>query len=328
MKYLVIDVAAEHGGALSILKQFVARFKNDVENEYTVLVSTPDFEDFDNVKFVKVPWVKKSKLHRIYFDSFFVKKLVKRYKPDVLFSLQNKGFKVRNLRQEVYFHNALFICEKRFSFKESRSLWVYQNVISKMTKKSLKYADKIIVQAEWIKRGLADKWNIDKGKIFVDRPDINPIFKTVSDNADKVPKTLFYPANFSSYKNHGILIRACAQLWEEKGRDAFSLILTGRAENFPASLKAVIDGKNYPISFVGALSPEEMKSMYEKSILVFPSYIETVGLPLVEAKELSRPIIAADCEYAHESIGEYDKALYFPPFDKDALISHIKSIVI
>ena len=326
MKYLVIDVAAQHGGALSILKQFIARFKNDSENEYTVLVSTPDFEDSENVKFVKVPWVKRSKLHRIYFDSFFVKKLIKKYKPDVLFSLQNKGFKVRNLRQEVYFHNALFICEKRFSFKESRSLWVYQNVISKMTKKSLKYADKIIVQAEWIRRGLADKWNIDKGNIFVERPDINPIFKTVSDNADKVPKTLFYPANFSSYKNHGVLIRACAQLWDEMGRDAFSLTLTGKEENFPESLKALIAGKNYPISFVGALSPEEMKAMYEKSILVFPSYIETVGLPLVEARALLRPIIVADCEYAHESIGEYDRVSYFYPFDLESLKTQIKSV--
>jgi len=328
MKYLVIDVAAQHGGALSILKQFVARFKNDSENEYTVLVSTPDFEDSENVKFVKVPWVKRSKLHRIYFDSFFVKKLVKKYKPDVLFSLQNKGFKVRNLRQEVYFHNALFICEKRFSFKESRSLWVYQNVISKMTRKSLKYADKIIVQAEWIKRGLAEKWKIEKEKVFVDRPNVNPIFKVLSKDADESPKNLFFPANFSMYKNHRTLINACAELWKEQGTEAFSLTMTGKEENFPASLKAVIDGNNYPISFAGALSPEEMKAMYEKSILVFPSYIETVGLPLVEAKELSRPIIAADCEYAHESVGEYDKVLYFSPFDKDALISLIKKVLI
>ncbi len=326
MKYLVIDVAAEHGGALSILKQFISKFKEDKENEYTVLVSLLDFEDTDNVKFVKMPWVKKSKLHRMYFDRLFIKKLVKRYKPDVLLSLQNKGFRIKNLRQEIYFHNALFICEKRFSLKESRSLWVYQNVISKMTRKSLKYADKIIVQADWIRRGLADKWNIDKEKIFVERPDINPIFKTVSNNADEDSKNLFYPANFSSYKNHAVLIRACTQLWDELGNDAFSLTLTGTEEKFPISLKSLIASKNYPICFVGALSPEEMKAMYEKSILVFPSYIETVGLPLVEARTLLRHIIAADCEYAHESIGEYDRASYFHPFDVDALKAQIESV--
>lgn len=325
MKYLVIDVAAEHGGALSILKQFVEKFKNDTENEYIVYVSNLDFEDTKNVKFVKTPWVKKSKLHRIYFDSVFVKKLIKKHSPDRLFSLQNKGFKTRKIKQDVYFHNALFICEKRFSFKESRTLWLYQNVISRMTKKSLKYADKVFVQAEWIKNGLANKWNVAENKIFVDRPDVNPIFKEPAENAVQNPKTLFYPASFTSYKNHDVLIKACAELWEEKGKELFSLILTGKEDSFPSHLKTIIENKNYPISFVGALSAEKMKETYEKSILVFPSYIETVGLPLVEARSLGRPIIAADCEYAHESVGEYDKVSYFGPFDGELLKEKIKN---
>ena len=328
MKYLVIDVAAEHGGALSILKQFISKFREDKENEYTVIVNSLDFENADNIRFVKIPWVKKSRLHRIYFDSFYVKRLIKEYKPDVLFSLQNKGFKVRNLRQEIYFHNALFICEKRFSIKESRKLWIYQNVISALTKRTLKYADKIIVQAEWIKRGLASKWKIDEGKICVERPNINPIFENSTENAVQHPKALFYPANFASYKNHTTLIKACAELWEENGNDSFSLVLTGTEEKLPMTIKSQISGKNYPISFVGALSQEEMKCTYEKTALVFPSYIETVGLPLVEAKGLMRPIIAADCEYAHESVGEYEKVVYFHPFDSETLKLHIERTII
>lgn len=326
MKILVIDVAAEHGGALSILKHFISKFKKDTENEYVICVSSLDFEDTDNVKFVKIPWVKRSKLHRMYFDSFYIKKLVKRYNPDRIFSLQNKGFKVRKTEQHVYFHNALFICEKRFSLKESKSLWIYQNIISRMTKKSLKYADKIFVQADWIKRGLADKWEIDSEKIFVDRPDVNQIFKSPTNSAVQNPNTLFYPANYSSYKNHKTLLKACAELWNEKGNNAFSLILTGRKEQLSESLRNMIADKNYPIFFVGALSAEEMKETYEKSILVFPSYIETVGLPLVEARSLCRPIIAADCEYARESIGEYPKAFYFSPLDVKALKELISAV--
>ncbi len=319
MKYLVVDVAAEHGGALSVLNQFVRKFKSDTENEYIVYVSNLDFEDTENVKFFKAPWVKRSKIHRMYFDSFFVKKLIKMHSPDRLFSLQNKGFKVKNLKQDVYFHNALFICEKRFSFKESRKLWMYQNIISKMTRKSLTFADRVFVQAEWIKSSLANKWKIEESKIFVDRPDINTIFKEPSADASKNPRSLFFPANYSAYKNHRTLFCACAELWEERGKDTFSLLLTGKKDNVPTSLKAIFENRNYPIEFLGSLSAEEMKATYEKSILVFPSYIETVGLPLVEARCLSRPIIAADCEYARESVGEYDKVSYFSPFDVESL---------
>lgn len=327
MKFLVIDVAAEHSGALSILNQFISRFKNDINNKYIVYVSNLDLEDSDNVKFVKAPWVKRSRLHRLYFDSSFVKKIIKKHKPDVVFSLQNKAFKVKGVAQHVYFHNALFICEKRFSIAESRNLWVYQNIIGKMTRKSLKYADKIVVQAEWIKNELCSKWKLRKEKIFVERPDINPIYETATPITAIESKTLFYPANFSSYKNHEILIKACAELWEERGTKSFSLVLSGNECNMPTSLKSLIEGKGYPISFTGILTPEQMKATYSRSILVFPSYIETVGLPLLEAKALGCHIIAADCEYAREGVGVYDKVSYFPPFDRKTLVSLIREAV-
>lgn len=39
MKYLVIDVAAESGGALTVFEQFIKEFKLDKNNEYYVAVS-------------------------------------------------------------------------------------------------------------------------------------------------------------------------------------------------------------------------------------------------------------------------------------------------
>lgn len=328
MKILVIDVAAEHGGALSILKDFIARFKADAENEYVVCVSTLDFEDAENVKFIKTPWVKKSKLHRLYFDFLYLKRLLKVHKPDKVFSLQNKGFKTKKIPQDVYFHNALFICEKRFSFRESKALWLYQNPISLLTRKSLKYASRIFVQAEWIKSRLSEKWHISAEKIVVDRPAVHPIFFDSAERAEPATTpALFYPANYSAYKNHRVLFAACAALWDELGANSFSLLLSGTWDALPDSLKFFLDGKEYPVTFLGRLSLQEMRDTYLRSVLVFPSYIETVGLPLVEARTLSRPIIAADCEYARESIGQYENATYFPPFDPEALKQEICRVV-
>ena len=53
MKILVIDVAAEHGGALTVLNQFIYEFKSDKANSYVVVVGRLDYEDCDNIHFVK-----------------------------------------------------------------------------------------------------------------------------------------------------------------------------------------------------------------------------------------------------------------------------------
>ena len=98
-----------------------------------------------------------------------------------------------------------------------------------------------------------------------------------------------------------------------------SLLLTGDEDKFPVSLMEKVRAHRLPVSFLGRLTPEEMKAVYSRSVLVFPSYLETVGLPLLEAKALSRPIIAADLEYARESVGDYDKVHYFSALDPDAL---------
>ena len=39
MKILVYDVAAENGGAISILKQYYNKFSQDTENEYVFVLS-------------------------------------------------------------------------------------------------------------------------------------------------------------------------------------------------------------------------------------------------------------------------------------------------
>lgn len=325
MKILVIDVAADRGGALSILKGFVEKFKSDKENEYTVVVGTPELSGSDNVRIVRLPWVKSSRPRRLYFDTFLIKRLIKKYSPDRVFSLQNKGFNTRGVPEDVYFHNALFICEKRFKFSESRKLWLYQHPIAKMTRKTLRRADRIFVQAEWIKRALSEKWDIEKERIFVERPEVCPVFLTEGVPSEE-PLSLFYPAAFSSYKNHKTLIDALVLL-SKKGAKLPSLLLTGDEDKFPVSLMEKVRAHQLPVSFLGRLTPEEMKAVYSRSVLVFPSYLETVGLPLLEAKALSRPIIAADLEYARESVGDYDEVRRFSALDPEALAVAIEEVL-
>lgn len=321
MRVLVVDVAAQYGGALSVLNDYLKIFSNDTNTEYFVVVGTLNYDDRQNIHFIKAPFVKKSAFHRLYFDNIFIKKLIRQITPDYILSLQNKALSVRKLPQEVLFHNALFISEKRYRFAESRMLWVYQNVISRLVKNSLKKKQirKIYVQAEWIKCVLSEKWKIDRKIIEVKKPTISWENIDCSERKD-IPGALFYPANGASYKNHITLLKACTEIWDEKGLDCgLTLYLTGHADSLSAQCKELLDRKEYPVVFVGRLTKQEMAEMYKKTALVFPSYIETVGLPIPEAKSFGCQIIVADCAYSRDAVGEYERVRYFNAFDEDKL---------
>ena len=327
MNVLVIDVAAQIGGAVTILEQFIEEFSQDKNNDFFVVLSALDYNDRDNIKFLKYKWVKKSYIHRLFFDYIYIRRIVRSIKPGYILSLQNATVSVKGVRQEVYFHNALPISEKRYSIFESKKMWFYQNVIGAIVKKSLKRASVIYVQANWIKKKLTQNWAIEESKISVKRPYVNiqaiPRKATAKGVDPENGIVFFYPANSAVYKNHENLFRACAQLWDNDTLN-FSLVLTGDLNRLNEKCKTILQGKSYPVKFVGRLNKDQMREYYISTTLVFPSYIETVGLPLIEAKSYGAQILASDCEYAHESIGKYDAVTYFDPFDVTSIKEAIR----
>src|SRR5690554_4597275 len=151
-KIIVFNVPAVSGGALTILNKYYEEAINDTKNEYVFVVSTPKLGETKNVRVLNYPWVKKSWFHRLWFDMFIAKKIVKKENPDEIMSLQNTYIKnKKNLFQTIYMHQPLPYTDIKFSLFKEPKLWVYRNVIGKIINKSLKKVDKIIVQTNWVK---------------------------------------------------------------------------------------------------------------------------------------------------------------------------------
>ena len=72
-----------------------------------------------------------------------------------------------------------------------------------------------------------------------------------------------------------------------------------------------------------SLEREEMENEYQGGTLIFPSYIETVGLPLLEARSCNTMVLASDTPFAHECLAGYHKARFFPPFEAYELAEKI-----
>ena len=67
--------------------------------------------------------------------------------------------------------------------------------------------------------------------------------------------------------------------------------------------------------------------MYDRCTLLFPSYIETFGLPLAEAAQSGNPILAADTPFAHEILAEYGNAYFFQPSDCGRLAELMQDVL-
>lgn len=326
MIILVIDVAAEFGGALTILDQFLSDYEKQLDNEYYVVLSKPEYTDRANLHFIRLDWVKKSYLHRLYFDNFYIRRIIKLVCPDRIVSLQNKCVSSRGIAQDVYFQSILPLADYKFGIKEARNLWIYQNIIGPIYRRSLKKADTIIVQADWIKQKLSGSWSIDSNRILVKRPSVSDEYKLIKRDDSKI--AFFYPANGSVYKNHERVLNALKKIWDDKSeKEMPELFLTCNPESLSQKCHDIISEDKYPITFTGYLGKEQMKAMYSRSAIIFPSFIETVGLPLLEAREAGCDILSADCEYAHETIGDYDRVLYFDPFDENSITYIVREYI-
>ncbi len=317
MKYLVIDVAAESYGAMSVLKDFYSYASKDTDNEWVFLLSGPYLEEQKHIQICVDTRPKKNWLYRFWWEFTEVRKFVKKHKPDRIISLQNIiAFGCRNYPQMLYMHMPLpFQKVKKFSFfkKNERTMAIYQYIIGKLIIYSIKHANTVIVQGEWLKNSIKEKCKtINDIMVF-------PTEITFPENLSSVDyvdgntvncKSFCYPVAPSIFKNHECIFEAAKNLID-KGYSDFKIYLTcEKKESYP-------DLKQF--EYLGKVSREKVFELLKTSVLLFPSYIETFGLPLLEARAVGAVEFASDCPFSHEILDDYPNAYFFNPFVPDEL---------
>lgn len=325
MKIMVFDVPAENGGALTILNQYYDNAIKDKENEWIFVLSTPQLSEHSNVKILNFPWVKKSWFHRLYFDKVVANKIVKSHNVDEILSLQNVIVRSANIKQTLYLHQPLPFVKKKYKIYENFIFWTYQNLIGKMIFKSIKRADNIIVQTKWMKEAVIKKVKINGDKITLKEPKLNINVESEYKESNRNEKLFFYPAGSSLYKNHRVIIEAC-RIINNKSIKNYKVVFTlyGDENKNIKNLYDIAKKENLPIAFIGKINIDEVCRYYSKSILLFPSYIETYGLPMLEAKMHLSPIIASDCAFSHEILDGYEKADFFDPYNSHQLSEYME----
>ncbi len=319
MRFIVIDIAASSGGAMTILKGFYNYIKANSEHEWIFLLSDNYIEETDNIKVWVYAKQKQSRFRRLLFDFFTGRNVIRKSGADAIVNFQNTRICGSKVPQIIYQDQPIpFQKAKSFSFfkKDERDMAVYQYLIGAMVKAATKKSQSVVVQTEWMRNAVIKQCRVPEENVYLIPPaiDLPEIFYRESETAQYDQRNFFYPASDAVYKNHECIYKACKLLEEE---------------NISIKMSVTIKGsQSSNIEFLGAIPYEDVIRKYKASTLVFPSYIETYGLPLAEARRLNCIVLAADTEFSRELLNNYNNAYFFNYEKPDELAALMKKVAL
>lgn len=110
-----------------------------------------------------------------------------------------------------------------------------------------------------------------------------------------------YVSDGSSHKNHRNLFAAWRLLAEQGIRPSLALTLHPERDRALREQVRKLSYEGLRIDDLGLLRHSEVLALYRRArALIFPSYAESFGVPLVEATDAGLPILAPELDYVHD----------------------------
>lgn len=320
------------GGPLTIYKDCLRCVeKYFLENyEIVALVHNRElFSEFDSrIKFIEFMDSKKSYLKRFYYEYFYFKRLSKKLKPYLWFSLHDMTPNVVADKRAVYCHNSIIFYDmKRKDMINEFKMFMFSRFYKYVYKINIKKNNFVVVQQDWIRKRFKKIFKIKN--VVVAHPNVviddsNNNYK----NTKIVKNSFLYPSFPRIFKNFEVICKA-VEILENKNIENFKVYLTiDGNENIYS--KEIVEkyGRLKCIEFIGLQTRENLMKYYSKiETVIFPSKLETWGLPISEAKAFGKNIILADLEYAHETLGTYEKVMFFWPDDAEKLAEKMEMLI-
>ncbi|MBB6485562.1 glycosyltransferase [Rhizobium lusitanum] len=163
-------------------------------------------------------------------------------------------------------------------------------------------ASRYIVQSQSMALMLRQLVGADKPISIV--PFVGEDYDTTRPNRDGATRRFdfIYAASGDPHKNHAVLLEAWRLLAQSGLRP--SLCLTVDPTRHPAlasAISAAARNEGLAITNAGWLSAPELQKTYaESGALIYPSLVESFGLPLLEADQAKLPILAPERDYVRD----------------------------
>ncbi|MBC7489916.1 MAG: glycosyltransferase [Glaciimonas sp.] len=324
--HLVISaVNIIEGGTLTVLRECLMAAKRELSSKWhiTAIVHRAELIGVSGIHYIERPDIKLSWLSRVWFEYVECRKLSRQLKADYWLSMHDMTPFVISPLQAVYCHNPM--CFYKMTWREAfldPKLLVFALFYGWLYRINLLANDAVIVQQDWIRTEFEHRYGCEQ--VIVAHPVLD--VSNLSHKGFRQGIRFFYPSFPRVFKNFEILLEAWSQLEEDVYWRGNLVVTVDGSENAYSRDLISRFGHLKRVQFVGRLSHEDVRETYKNTdCLVFPSKLETWGMPLTEAKQYGLAIIAADLPYAHETIASYDGVSFFAPQDASELSRQMRA---
>ena len=318
-------------GPLAVLREAILTLVEVCGDRYEIvaMVNKASLIAVGRVTYEEYPDVKGSWLRRLKFEYIDSRKISLRLRPVLWIAMHDITPRVACKRQVVYCHNpAPFY---RFNPREARldpKFGMFVLFYRFLYGLFLQRNEAVIVQQQWLRRAFQRIYDVKRVIVATPATTSTPLRHFSTSASEGVVYRFFYPAFARTFKNHELLLEAVAGL-EGRGVKGFELLLTVNAESNRFSTALFQKYRRLSsVRWLGSISRDRVFELYAQSdCLLFPSKLETWGLPISEFKPTGKPILAVDLPYAYETVGNYEKAAFFDGNDATGLADLLLSVM-
>ena len=262
-----------------------------------------------NVHYITFPWSNESPSKRTLSEHLYAPVRLPLSKIDVLSSLMAPI--VRSAPSLVVHFKTLHAYTTPQAIRLAVRLYRRMNY-----PRTAKVADAIIINSESLRREVMHYLDVDPAKLHlipeavdheVFRPgDRDQAWHHVSTRYGVSKPFVLFVSSLWPYKNCEGLLRAFAAAKSDLGDRQLVVVGPGRDVEYVAELRALADqlGITEDVVWVGGVRLEETVHFYRcADVLVYPSFNETFGLPILEAMATACPVVTSDTSAMPETAG-------------------------
>ena len=331
-KVVLSAVNLFQAGPLSVYQDALLELSQTFAAQYEIvaLVHRRDLFSVPGVEFIEYPKIRSSWIRRIKFEYYDLYEISRKLDVYLWLSLHDMTPRVHAKIQAVYCHNPAPFARLRlrdliYDWKHSAFVLFYRFLY----RINIHRNDYAIVQQAWMRDRFRKMYGVKN--VIVAHPKMDASLGHFAraheeDSLSKKKFRFFYPAFPRVFKNIELLL----QVAEILKHDAIEIWLTFSGETGRYARNLAERCRDLPnVKLLGRLTREQVFACYDAAdCLVFPSRLETWGLPISEFKRTGKPMLVADLPYSHETVGTYESVHFFDPDDHAELASLMRRLSI
>jgi glycosyltransferase involved in cell wall biosynthesis len=341
VRLLVDGLSAREGGGVTYLTHILPALRNRRPDwELVVLLSSQYQSELArelprDIRAITPCLIAFPPVQRLWYLQTSLPRLVHRHRFDVVFTIAEVGTFTSPCPSVVLSANPNFFAAPGTipGLKNSLLSLLYRALWTPFVRLTVAHADRVLFVSDTFRLQVLQSMRIRTSKTGVVHHGLNPQF-TAGGHQDGSRfdgrPYLLSVSTINPHKNYEVLLDGFARLVGDGAFPTLQLAIAGSTSIRPYHELLVARAKALGVSdrvhFLGRLPYGELPALYRgAAAFVFPSRVETFGLPLLEAMGSGVPVIASDLPVSQEVC--QDAARYFGPDDMPTLVEQVRAVL-